>query len=114
MRFQQRYEPFPFIKGKPYCITGDVIRLSIVVFRSKPGDLLYNDQRVILLAFLNEKILTINEVFGCYWLIESRELLLIQGYTTTLHELAHFALTWEDLHAFLVEDINCWLPQNVL
>ena len=71
MRFQQRCEPFPFIKGKPCNITGDVIRLSIVVFRSKLGDLLYNDQRVVLLAFLNEKILTINEVFGCYWLVES-------------------------------------------
>ncbi len=31
MRFQQRCEPFPFIKGKPCCITGDVVRLSIVV-----------------------------------------------------------------------------------
>ena len=114
MRFQQRCEPFPFIKGKPCCITGDVIRLSIVVFRSKSGDLLYNDQRVILLTFLDEKIFPIDEIFGCYRLIESCELLLIQGYTTTFHELAHFALTGEDLHAFLIEDINCWLPQNVL
>lgn len=65
MRFQQRCEPFPFIKGKPCCITGGCGKAFHSRIGSKSNELLYNNQRVILLTFLDEKIFPIDEIFGC-------------------------------------------------
>ena len=54
--------------------------------------LFHCNEIIILLAALNEKILAVDEVFGCDYTVEGCKLLLVERYATTLNELAHLAL----------------------
>ena len=66
-----------------------VIKIS---FAAKFFGLFHCNEIIILLAALYEKILAVNEVFGCYYTVEGCEFLLVERYATTLNELAHLAL----------------------
>ena len=98
---------------KPCDATRDVVRLFIAVMIVRRY-LFYDNQRVVLLTLLDEKILAIDEVFRGYWLVEGCKLLLVKGYTTALYELTHLTLAWEDLHAFLIENLDCGLTKYIL
>ena len=54
--------------------------------------LFYYQQVVILLALLSQKILAVDQIFGCDSTILIGNLLFVQRYTSALNHLAHFAL----------------------
>ena len=70
-------------------VSAKVIKNS---FAAKFFGLFHCDEIIILLAALHEKILAVDEVFGCNYTVEGCELLLVERYATTLNELAHLAL----------------------
>ena len=58
--------------------------------------LFHHHQVVVLLAFLNEDVLPIDEIIGIHHLVES-DLVLVDAHTIALHHLTSFALGGEDL-----------------
>ena len=54
--------------------------------------LLYDEQVVVLLAFLGKQILPVNQVVGCHGTLRIGQFLLVQRNTAALHHLAHLAL----------------------
>ena len=54
--------------------------------------LFYYQQIVVLLTFLCQKILSIDEIFGCNRTILVGQLLLVETYTASLNHFAHLAL----------------------
>lgn len=81
------------------CINGE----SAIVAESV---LLYGNEEIVSLAFLQEKILTVDEILGGNHLVESRELLLVQAHAATFDELTHLALGGEDVESVRAEEIN--------
>ena len=66
-------------------------------FAAKFFGLFHCDEIIILLAALHEKILAVDEVFGCNYTVEGCELLLVERYAAALYELAHLAIACENL-----------------
>lgn len=86
--------------------------ISIVI--SSSTQLLHCDEVIVLLATLHEQILAVDEVVGSNHLVERAELLLVERYAATLHELAHLALRVEDLHVVACEEVYSRLSELIL
>ena len=68
--------------------------------------LFHRDEEIVLLAFLQEEVLAIDEVVGGDHLVECRQLLFVEAHAAAFDELAHLTLGGEDVPAIGTEKVD--------